>query len=282
MKRKILIIRFSAIGDIIYTTPVVRCLKQQLPNVEIHYLTKKQFSPILASNPYIDKLHLISNNLTEIVDTLKKEQFDYVIDLHNTIRSLLIKYLLGKPSKTFKKYRLQKWLALKFKINLIPNLHLVERYLQTVDFLGIKNDHKPVDYFLDTHYNLEKLLPPYLCQQPYIAFIIGATHFIKRMPLEKVIHIIQQLNCPVVLLGGNDVAENGEKIAAICGQKTFNGCGKWSLNESVSIVKQASSVIGFDTGLTHIAEAFNKPIVSIWRSTAPHLLGVEPYQLSES
>lgn len=277
---KILVIRFSSIGDIIYTTPVIRCVKQQT-NAEVHYLTKKSFNFLVADNPYIDKLHFLKDNLSDTIKDLKDEKFDYIIDLHDSLRSSIIKLRLGISSSTYKKERFKKWLAIRFKINTVKPTHLVDRYLKTVEFLGVKNDNRPIDYFLPGDYDIQKLAPE-SHQKEYIAFIIGAAHFTKRMPNEKVISLCQSLDKPVILLGGSDVEANGTIIAEACGPKVYNSCGKIGFNESVFLVKNASSVIGFDTGLTHIAEAFNKPIVSIWGSTVPELLGVQPYHIDRS
>lgn len=278
---KILVIRFSAMGDIIYTTPVVRCLKKQLPGAEIHFLTKPAFRYIYDNNPYPDKLLLLQPKLRDTIRELKAEKYDYIIDLHNNLRTSIIKLRVGVKSSTYKKQRLRKWLSLKFNLKLVPPTHLVDRYLETVKFLGVKNDNQPIDYYIDKEYDLSALLPqPH--QNGYIVFVIGATHFTKRLPNEKVIDICRSLQLPVVLLGGKDVKANGEVIAAALGSHCYNACGITSLNESVYITSKANSVIGFDTGLTHIAEAFDKPIASIWGSTVPELLGVQPYQVSQS
>jgi ADP-heptose:LPS heptosyltransferase len=85
---KILIIRFSSIGDIVLTTPIIRCIKQQMQGVEVHYITKQKFSSIISSNPYIDKLYTINDSTSEIINQLKKENYDYVIDLHHNVRTL--------------------------------------------------------------------------------------------------------------------------------------------------------------------------------------------------
>ena len=90
-KQKILIIRFSSIGDIVLTTPVIRAIKTQLDDVELHYCTKKQYHNLLEENPYIDKFHLLDNSLNELINDLKAEQFDYIIDLHNNLRTRRIK-----------------------------------------------------------------------------------------------------------------------------------------------------------------------------------------------
>ena len=268
-------------GDIIYTSPVIRCLKNQLGDVEIHYLTKPAFKYLLDHNPYLNKLHLLEEKLSVTVKKLKTENFDYVIDLHNSLRSNLLKFQLGVKSSTFKKERIKKWLAINWKINFIKPDHLVDRYLKTVAFLGIKNDNLPIDYFLPKDAKSIHQIIPNNSKQPYIAFVIGATHFTKRMPNGKIIELCKKLNFPIILLGGKDVGSNAKMIQDAQTNKIVNLAGKISLDESVTVVKNAAFVIGFDTGLTHIAEAFNKKLITIWGSTVPELLGVQPYQVSQ-
>ena len=268
-------------GDIIYTSPVIRCLKNQLDDVEIHYLTKPAFKYLLDHNPYLNKLHLLEEKLSNTVQKLKTEKFDYVIDLHNSLRSNLLKLQLGVKSSTFKKERIKKWFSIKWKIHLIKPNHLVDRYLKTVAFLGIKNDNLPIDYFLPKDAkSIDQIIPDNF-KQPYIAFVIGATHFTKRMPNGKIIELCKKLNFPIILLGGKDVKSNAKTIQDAQSNKIVNLVGKISLDESVTVVKNAAFVIGFDTGLTHIAEAFNKKLITIWGSTVPELLGVQPYQVSQ-
>ncbi|HEY2581424.1 MAG TPA: glycosyltransferase family 9 protein [Mucilaginibacter sp.] len=276
---KILVIRFSSMGDIIYTTPVVRCLKKQSPGAEVHFLTKPAFKYIYDNNPYVDKLFFLQSTLFETIKAIKAEHYDYIIDLHNNLRTTLIKLNVRVKSSTYKKQPILKWLSLKFNMELAQPIHLVERYMQTVKFLGVKNDEQPIDYYVKADHQLSQLLPD-SHQNNYVVFVIGATHFTKRMPNEKITSICRQINHPVVLLGGNDVKDNGKEIEAKAGN-VYNACGITSLDESVFLVSKALKVIGFDTGLTHIAEAFNKPIVSIWGGTAPELLGVQPYKVKE-
>ena len=278
---KILVIRFSSMGDIIYTTPVVRCLKEQLHGAEVHFLTKPAFKYIYDNNPYTDKLLLLKPNLSDTIAEIKAEKYDYIIDLHNNLRTAIIKLRTGIKSSTYRKQTIRKWLSLKLNLKLVPPVHLVDRYLKATAFLGIKNDGLPINYYLKAGHELSKLLPK-SHQNKYIAFVIGATHFTKRMPNEKIINICRQINYPVVLLGGNDVKANGEIIAQALGDKIYNACGITTLDESVYLVSKAEKVVGFDTGLTHIAEAFNRPIASIWGGTAPELLGVQPYHVKDA
>ena len=128
---KILIVRFSSIGDIVLTTPVVRCLKKQL-NAEVHFLTKKDFSVCWST------IHMCINNmqLKMVLENLKALSFDWIIDLHNNLRTSKVKRALGVPSKSFHKLNIEKWLLTTFKINRLPNKHIVDRYLDTVAHLG--------------------------------------------------------------------------------------------------------------------------------------------------
>ena len=278
---KILVVRFSSMGDIIYTTPVVRCLKMQLPDAEVHFLTKPAFKYIYDNNPHLDKLLLLKPTLAETIEEIKAEKYDYLIDLHNNLRTSMIKLRTGIKSSAYKKQRIRKWLSLKFNLKLVPPVHLVERYLKAVKFLGVKNDGKPIDYYIKDEHDLTKLLPA-SHHESFVALIIGATHFTKRMPNEKIISICRKIKSPIVLLGGNDVKENGNIIADAVGADIYNACGITSLDESVYLVSKAKRVLGFDTGLTHIAEAFDRPIGSIWGGTAPELLGVQPYMVKNA
>ncbi|QJD97500.1 glycosyltransferase family 9 protein [Mucilaginibacter robiniae] len=278
---KILVIRFSSMGDIIYTTPVVRCLKQQLPDAEIHFLTKATFRYIYDGNPYLDKLLLLQPKLSDTIRQIQAENYDCIVDLHSNLRTSIIKLRTGIKTFTYNKQRIRKWLSLKFNLKLVPPVHLVDRYLKAVQPLGIVNDGLPINYYIKKDYRLEALLPASHLHG-YVAFVIGATHFTKRMPNDKIISICRQINQPVVLLGGQDVKANGNEIAQALGSAVYNACGITTLDESVFLVSKAHRILGFDTGLTHIAEAFQVPIASIWGSTVPELLGVQPYQVKNA
>lgn len=270
---KVLILRFSSIGDIVLTTPVVRCLKTQLPNAEIHYATKQSFKIILESNPFVDKIHCLDDNgIFNLIKILRSENFDAVIDLHNNQRTFLIKSLLMVKSYSFPKLNFRKWLLTTFKINVLPDIHIVDRYFKAVEKLSVVNDGKGLDYFIDKKDDLEPKLLDGRLSQGYIAFAIGAKFSTKQMPLEKMLAICSEINRPIALLGGKEDFERGEKLALLLPEKSIvNLCGKLSLGQSASVVKQSFVVLTHDTGLMHIAAAFHKNIVSVWGNTVPQL-----------
>ena len=148
MPKKILIIRFSSIGDLVLTTPVIRVIKTQLEDAEVHFCTKKQYHSILEANPYIDKFHFLTDDLNELAKSLKEEQFDFVVDLHNNLRTRLLKSKLKKPSGTFPKLNWEKWLVVNLKVNKLPNIHIVDRYMEAAKSLGVKPDTLGLDYFI--------------------------------------------------------------------------------------------------------------------------------------
>ncbi len=273
---KLLFIRLSSIGDIVLTTPVIRCVKNQVANVEIHYLLRKQYEPVLQHNTYVDKSFFYEDNINEIINQLKKEKYDAVIDLHKNIRSFRIKNALGVKHYTFDKINFQKWIMVNLKINLLPKVHIVDRYFEAVKFLGVKNDGFGLDYFISDEDDKIINSLPLVFQKGYIAWVIGARHNTKRLPIEKIISISKKIISPIVLLGGKEDFEMGEIISAQGPEKIFNACGKFSLNQSAALVKHSRKVITHDTGLMHIASAFKKDIISIWGNTIPEF-GMYPY-----
>ena len=275
--KKILIIRFSSIGDIVLTTPVIRCLKKQL-NADVHYLTKSSFKGMLNNNPYVDKVHCIDKEISkELIAELKAENFDFVADLHHNLRTLRLKNALNISSKSFPKYNIQKWLLVNLKIDRMPKIHIVDRYMETVSNLGIVNDMAGLDYFIPESSKVDLSRLPKIQANGYVGLVIGGQHATKMMPVSKLIEVCDSLKEPVLLLGGPEDAERGDEIVQATGEKVFNACGKFKLDESASLVEQAKWIITHDTGLMHIAAAFKKRIVSVWGNTVPEL-GMYPYQ----
>jgi ADP-heptose:LPS heptosyltransferase len=276
-KVKILVIRFSSIGDIVLTSPIVRCLKQQVEGeVEVHFLTKKQYQSTVENSPYISKVHTITKSTNEIIEELKKERFDYIIDLHKNLRSKRAIKSLKCLSFSFDKINYQKWLITTFKINKLPNIHIVNRYFEAVKVLGVKNDGLGLDYFIPEKdaVNITELSVTH--QNGYIAFTIGAQHATKRLPTEKIISICQKINQPIILLGGKEDVETAKKIGNAVGDLVYNACGKYNINQSASLVKQCKTLITHDTGLMHIGAALGVKIVSVWGNTIP-AFGMYPY-----
>lgn len=274
--KKILIIRFSSIGDIVLTTPVIRCLKKQLQGCEVHFLTKSSFLQVVEPNPYIDRIHILNDNLEEVISRLKVEKFDFIADLHNNLRSRKVILSLGVPSKSFPKLNIRKWLLVNLKWKVMPELHIVDRYLETVSSLGVTNDGQGLDFFVKSGSETALQQLPEFMNSGFIALVIGANHATKKLPVTQLKQLVQHLKYPVLLVGGPEDEATGNEISSGQDQKVFNGCGKFSLAASAFLVSRARVVITHDTGLMHIAAAFEKKIISVWGNTVPEF-GMYPY-----
>lgn len=266
---KFLIIRFSSIGDIVLTTPVIRCLKQQIPNAKIHFLSKYSFKNIIEHNPYIDKLLLLDNDWDVLMHRLKLEEYDYIIDLHHNLRTLKVKRHLKVRSFSFNKLNIKKWLLTALKINRLPNKHIVDRNLETVKYFNVENDGLGLDYFIPEKDIVQIKDIPAAQRMGFIAIVIGAALNTKKLPTHKLMELCNLIQHPIILLGGPEDKEIGNEIAKQDEIKIYNACGKFNLNESADLVRKSKFVITHDTGLMHIAAAFKKPIISIWGNTIP-------------
>ena len=294
---KILILRFSSIGDIVLTTPAIRCLKTQKKDTEIHFCTKQKYAILLESNPYISKIHLLEKSLYLLIRKLKIEEFDYIIDLHNDLRTFQIKACLRVKSISFSKMKIniQKWIYVHFKQNLLPGIHIVERYMKVLEKLHIKNDELGLDYFIPHKDKVSLRMLPQAYRKGYVVFAIGGQHQTKKLPFEKMTSLCSKINRPILLLGDEWDRQMGEKVFDFFKKKEkntelqgrfqrlyknliiFNGCGRFNLNQSASLLQRAYCVFTHDTGLMHIASALKKKIFSIWGSTTPHF-GMYPYK----
>ena len=273
---RLLFIRFSSIGDIVFTTPAIRCAKQQIPGVELHFLTKASMKAVTEANPYIDHFHYFYKDLNATIKGLKAFQFDYIIDLHRNLRTFQIQKALGVPSLSYHKLSLQKLLLTKLHLNYMPARHIVDRSLDTLSALGVVNDGKGLDYFIPKEATLPSNALPAAFQSGYIALVIGASYATKKLPVASLQALCHKIPYPIVLIGGKEDQAEGAAIEAINPIKIWNACGKFNLHESALLVKQSKTVISHDTGFLYIACAFHKKTVAIWGATAP-ALQVEPY-----
>ena len=266
---KILIVRFSSIGDIVLSSPIVRCLKQQL-SAEVHFITKDIYEIIVQNNPYIDKVYSIHSSTNEVLDRLKNEKYDYLIDLHKNLRSSKLR-TVADNYLSYNKQNFKKLLLVKFGIDILKNKHTVDRYYDSIKSLGIKPDGEGLDFFLDEKDKVDISI----YNSEYVSFAIGGTHFTKILPTEKIIEICKNQDKQVVLVGGKEDFERGERIANQC-DNVINTCGDFTINQSAYVVKKSTFLITHDTGMMHIAAAFKMKIISVFGGTHPQL-GFSPY-----
>ncbi len=271
---KVLFIRLSSIGDIVLTTPLIRCVYNQLKDVEIHYVSKTSFVDILLPNVYVHRVHGFDKNDKSLFERLKNEQFDFVVDLQNNRHSRKICRYLNCKQHTFPKVNVKKWLLVNFKINIMPDIHVVDRYFEALKDLHIVNDNKCLDFFLakNDYAAYESLgLPPV-----YIAIAVGSKHYTKQIPRDTLLEICQKCTLPIVLLGDSNDVETAHFLESQLKEKPYNLCGKLSIRMSAVCIEKCTCLLTGDTGLMHVAAALGQRIVSVWGNTVP-AFGMYPY-----
>jgi heptosyltransferase-2 len=272
--QKILCIRFSSIGDIILTTPIIRVLKAQFPHAEIHVATKASFTHLWEGNPHVHHVHGFDGNIWKFAKELRQEGFDVVYDLHKNLRSHVLCLLLGKIPKQINKYTSARNTFIKKKINKLPG-HLVDRNLAS---LGLSSDGQGLDYFIPAASQVN--LTDYGINKPFVLFAIGAAHQTKVLSYPKMIELIDSIPQQVVLVGDDWDEKIGYRLATLFPEKVLNLCSQTSISQSASLAQQADMVIAHDSSMMHISAALKHPnLFTLWGST--HVgLGFTPYKTS--
>ncbi len=291
-RMKILVVQFSSLTDVVLASPVVRILKSDLQH-DVHFTTRQEFTSSLVANPYLDKIHSLERSFNQLIRELRQEKFDLVIDLQNSTRTKYLRFRVGGKSYSLNPLSFKKWLLVNFKIDLLPNLHLVERYLELIEPLGAKMDNLGLDYFIPEKDEVEHNWLPETHKNGYAVFAIEGAHSTNGLPINRMIELCDRINKPIILLGreqdmqiANQVeqffqrgSDEEEKEIEELNKKSilFNACGKFSTNQAASIISEATWVFTHDSVMMHIAAAFKKPIFSIWGNTIPSF-GKYPYR----
>ncbi len=274
---KILVIRFSSIGDIVLTSPVVRCIHGQVPGAEVHFLTKEEYRPLVQYNPHIARVHALGADLPSTIAALKKEGFGYVADLHRNLRSRRVKDALGvAKTHAFPKLNARKWVLANLRLNWMPPTSVVERYFEAVRPLGVRPDGKGLDFFIPESARTAQDDLPMGHWPGFVACVIGGSYATKQAPAHKWQELFSAMPFPVVLLGGPEDRTLGLEISNGYEGRVYNACGKFNFLESADLIARARVVVSNDTGLMHVAAALGKPVVSLWGATAPEF-GMFPW-----
>lgn len=281
MQKRYLIIRFSAIGDIVLTSPVIRSLHLHVPEAEIHYLTKAQHVPLLAHNPHIHQVHALSDDWAETIETLKTLAFDHVFDLHHNLRTWRVKRALNRPSTSFDKKNKDKWLLCQPLLRRFakPIPHIVERYGATLRGIDLPLDNAGLELFLPPHLAAwaDAEIAAKLTMKPALAVVLGATYPTKRWITDRFPEVINTYGKSVILLGGPDAVQDVTEIIPHLTVPYLNAVGTYGLLEAAALMRTCTEVISHDTGFMHIAAAFDQRLITLWGNTVPEM-GMTPYK----
>lgn len=261
---KILIIRFSSLGDIILTQPIIQELKRNFPQAQIDYLTKKAFAPLIKEFFEVDEVLFNYKSFRDLF-LLKKRKYDLVIDLHNKFNSAISKIVInGKKTVTYNKKRKLRKQIVAHKTSFSINSTL-DLYYSVFTKLGLKHEFSEPEIKIKQK---TELLPNK--NKLNVIIFPGATHNTKRIPCQKIISFINDYEHPFTnfyLMGSPDEKMITESIAKQVNKESFDLAGKFNLCELVSAMNEGDIIITNDSGPMHIASALRKAQIAFFGST---------------
>ncbi len=280
--KRILIIRFSSIGDIVLTFTVASTIKSLYPHCKIDFVTKPQFKELLNACPDLDTIYTLTGTVAQLRKELDFNQYDAILDLHHNLRSrILLGFQFGKVYR-FPKNNIEKWLLTTFKIRPKIIRHVTERYLETLSaytkapIVGIAPAYRVPDASKIDIKETFQVEP-----SKYVAVAIGAQFATKRMPTDLLVELIQKINLPVLLLGAKEDQLTANEILEQCTSNIiFSAVGTATIHESAWLVKNAKALLTHDTGLMHIGASFEVPLHVIWGNTTRDF-GMYPYRVEQ-
>lgn len=281
-----MIIRLSSIGDIILTSAVVRSVKKQFPEARITFLIKKEFIDLVKYNPNIDHILTVDKALgrkgmKELRIKIRREKFEWIIDLHKNLRSNYLKRCSGAVYKTrYSKLIFKRTLLVKLRINLYKTIKPVYlRYFEAVKEAGITYDKLGTEVFYpaeDENFVKGKLLSEgYDHTSPIVVLCPGAKHATKQWLPERFIEVAKKLiiekECTICLAGGSEDMQLCDEIRKAVGHGVINLAGSLTLLQSAALLRMAKLCIVNDSGLMHLAQSQKTPVLAIFGSTTREL-----------
>jgi heptosyltransferase II len=271
--KKILIIRLSSLGDIVLTQSTVQTLRNEFPDVQIHYLTKKVFAPIVEMFNCVDEIHYWENKY-KLLKNLRNIKFDLAIDLHSKFNTFIIKnFIKAKQTITYNKKHLLRRQIVKKRTNRTIS-STVELYFTALEKIGIKVQISAPRLFPKKNVKLAKLLQTD-DHKKYIGLFPGALHRTKQYPIKQLAEFIDSVpiewNCQFIIFGSE--AENNltKELNSLTDTNIIDLCGKLNLQQLVVAIDKMEIVISNDSGPMHIAAALEKPQIAIFGATHPKL-----------
>lgn len=282
----ILIVRFSSVGDVILTTPLLRAIRLRHPGARITVVVREDLADILRHNPRVDRLITWKRgtSLAPLVRELRARAWTHRIDLQGSLRSFLLRLRAGGRWRGHPKHRLRRAILIASRRRFGGALGPVaERYFAAAVDLDVQPDGGACEFF--TSAEAEREAAEFLDShrlgrdRNLIALAPGAAHATKRWPESHWQALVLRLrgHADLLILGGPDEVELGDRLAAAGGPGVANAAGRFSLLGSAALLRRARVLAGGDTGVTHMATAIGTPVVALYGPGVEEL-GFFPYR----
>ena len=288
MPRNILIVRFSSIGDLLLTTPLLRAIRTRHPDSRITFVVRDDMAETLRRNPHITDLVTFSRgaSLLALARSLRQQPWTDRLDLHGSLRSFALRQLIGGSWRGYSKHLIRRQLLITTHGKHGGTLaHVAERYFAAAGDLDVTPDGKPPEYFISEP--ADAAATAFLAQhrlgqnRRLIALAPGAAHFTKRWPEAHWVELARRLaaTCDIVVLGGTMEERVAANIVEATGTAGASAAGLFSLDGSAALIRRAEQLVVADTGLLHLATAVGTPVVALYGPTA-EAFGFTPYHAS--
>jgi len=279
---KVLFIRFSSLGDVLLTTPIIRTFRIHFSNAEIHFLTKSQFSQLLENNPNVDNIlrfNPTTETMLQLIIRLQKEHYTYIIDLHGKLRSGLIKQFVNGKTYTYDKKHAYRKKLLKDH-SLEPIASTVDLYASVLTSFDIELKSRKLDLYLPKNSEaITGIFLPNMNRKLIVTISPGASWFTKQYPAEYykalIKMIVERYDVHIVLIGTEDEKELTFELAKTADNNITDLGGRTSLMETAVIIDRSDVFISGDCGPMHMAAALGKPQIALFGPTHP-ILGFSP------
>ena len=283
---RVLVIRFSSIGDILLMTPLIRAARERHPQAHLAFLTKAAFAPLISDNPRLNEVITLlpEQGLASLATAIRAKKFTHIMDLHGSLRTRALRLLVPGSWGGYNNHRVAREILIRFKKNVYPrDIPVPERYFDAARRLGVSPDGGPPEFFLSPRATQEaddwlgaSGLPS---DRKLVALAPGAAHNTKRWPAEywrELVHRLTENGVAVVIVGGPEDAELGRSVSEAGGPLAASAAGRLSLQGTGALLSRSLALVSGDTGVMHMATGVNTPVVALFGPTV-RAFGFFPY-----
>jgi ADP-heptose:LPS heptosyltransferase len=273
-KERILVIRFSSLGDVLLTAPALRALRAHFPDAHIDLLVAREYADAAALLPGPNRV-LAFDRATGLRGLWKlrsdlARRYTILVDLQNSFRSAFLRATTW-PTVWVKarRYRLRRWLLIRFKWNVYratPPVPL--RYVGALDVFGVTDDGRGLDLFLPDNVPIPESVATDDEGKGLIALCPGARHATKRWPPERWVAVgglLRDAGYRISIVGSREERDVIAAVAAGIGDARTVAGG--SIREVAALFRHSVAVVSNDTGLMHLAAGLGRPVVAIFGPT---------------
>lgn len=274
---RILVIRFSSLGDVVLSTAFIYSLKKIYSNAFVTYVTKCKYKDVIEGNPFVDRVVCLEEN-ESIVSLVHKieDRFDILFDLHNSLRSNMLSFFIKKRRclrlckhtlfrlSLIKKNRFLRLLSIKKPLGGVIEWQL--------SLLGVQNKRFFPHLFVDkdTKNNVSEMMGNHFKDRFLVGFAADSRWKTKMWGSDKYSALAEKIlswnkNAVLFLFGENK--EIGDQIEIVCPHRIYNLMGRLTIKEVIALISFMNIFVSNDSGLMHIANAFRIPLVAIFGPT---------------